>query len=572
MADIARSLSAVLATAMFAACSSAGVGPTLQGLPAQPLANGVQSGAKGSLVLRIHVARKKKTGDAAPRYISPATEAIKIAITGLTDVKKTAALMPNARGCSLGFCTVTIPGLRPCPSKANCYVATIATYDAVTGCPSACTIPETAHELSGNQSVLFTIAKAQANRINVTLEGIPTAVALMPGLGATLSGNMASGYSLAKCNSPAQLISVYGLDADNNIILGAGAPNPSLVSNDAVDLPVTATPSPSSPNRFTLTPPLLAAANKVVQLTISATPLAGSGASAVGAHVNVTFGNICGLYVGDVGNSAVKEILAVGGSIPGSPSINTLGSGFNSPVGVAVDKAGNVYVADAADRTVTEILAVGGIIPASPIIKTLAAGFIQPRGVAVDEAGNVYVGDYGNNAVDEIVAVGGSIPASPTIKQLGSGFSDPEGVAVDGSGNVYVADSGSNTVKEMVAVSGSIPASPTINTLGSGFMAPNYVAVDASGNVYVADSGNSVVKEMLAIGGSIPASPTINTLGSGFNDPRGIAVDGSGNVYVGDYNNNVVKEIVAVGGSIPASPTINTLGSGFSLPIGVAIR
>ncbi|MEO9073284.1 MAG: NHL repeat-containing protein [Edaphobacter sp.] len=271
------------------------------------------------------------------------------------------------------------------------------------------------------------------------------------------------------------------------------------------------------------------------------------------------------VYVADSSNNAVKEIMAVGGVIPASPTINTLGSGFSFPTGVAVDGSGNVYVADDGNSAVKEIMAVGGVIPASPTINTLGSGFNFPTGVAVDGSGNVYVADTNHNAVKEIMAVGGVIPASPTINTLGSGFSNPSGVAVDGSGNVYVADFSNNAVKEIMEVGGVIPASPTINTLGSGFNNPQGVAVDGSGNVYVAESSNNAVKEIMAVGGVIPASPTINTLGSGFNHPSGVAVDGSGNVYVGDRGNNAVKEIVTAPQKLPTTAVASTSAS-LSIP------
>ena len=141
---------------------------------------------------------KSRRAVLGPHYISPATQAITISITGPTKVAKIAALTPNAGGCSRGLCTVTIPGLKPCPSSKNCYAAAIATYDAVTGCPSLCTIPPTAHELSGNQSVPFRIAKAQDNLIDVTLDGVPASAVLVPAADATLSGNMGSGFFLGK--------------------------------------------------------------------------------------------------------------------------------------------------------------------------------------------------------------------------------------------------------------------------------------------------------------------------------------------------------------------------------------
>jgi large repetitive protein len=277
---------------------------------------------------------------------------------------------------------------------------------------------------------------------------------------------------------------------------------------------------------------------------------------------------LCGLALLSVGaRQAPAQTAAVFGG-----ATSTLGSGFNRPGGLAVDSSGNVYVADSGNSAVKEIEAVGGIIPASPTIRTLGSGFGQPISVAVDGHGNVYVADLGNTAaVYEIEAVGGVIPASPTILPLGSGFSAPEGVAVDGSGNVYVADPGNNAVYEIEAVSGAIPASPTIRKLGSGFSTPRGVAIDGSGNIYVADTGNNAVREIEAVGGAIPASPTILALGSGFSAPQGVAVDGSGNVYVGDSSHSAVKEIMAVSGVVSSASTVNIVGSGFSYPWGVAV-
>src|SRR5271154_542199 len=48
-----------------------------------------------------------------------------------------------------------------------------------------------------------------------------------------------------------------------------------------------------------------------------------------------------------------------------------LGSGFSSPTGVAVDAAGDVFVADSGNSAVKEIVAVDGSIPANnPTILT----------------------------------------------------------------------------------------------------------------------------------------------------------------------------------------------------------
>ena len=178
--------------------------------------------------------------------------------------------------------------------------------------------------------------------------------------------------------------------------------------------------------------------------------------------------------------------------LPGTEK--TLGSGFYQPWGVAVDGSGNVFVADANNHLVKEIVAVNGSIPASPTINLLGSGFGAPAGVALDGSGNLYVADFANNAVYEILSVGGYT----AMNTLGGGFNNPSGVAVDGSGNVFVADYDNNAVKE-------IPPgcfdSACVWTLGSGFNRPFSVAVDGSGNVFVADTNNFAVKESTGGGG-----------------------------------------------------------------------
>jgi streptogramin lyase len=242
----------------------------------------------------------------------------------------------------------------------------------------------------------------------------------------------------------------------------------------------------------------------------------------------------------------------------------TLGSGFSSPCGVAVDGSGNVFVADTGNDAVKEIEAVNGSIPASPTIRILGAGFSYPGGVALDAAGDVFVADTGNNAVKEIVAVDGSIPANPTVTTLATGFNQPLSVAVDKLGRVFVADTGNNAVKEIYWLKlGPLPGRYVVAGLGSGFSLPHGVAVDGDGNVFVADTDNAQVKEIT----SASSYTTINTLATLSRIPVGLAVDANGNVLVADTEIDegyYLDEIVAVNGSNPANPTVITVSSGFS--------
>jgi streptogramin lyase len=235
------------------------------------------------------------------------------------------------------------------------------------------------------------------------------------------------------------------------------------------------------------------------------------------------------LFVTDLAGNAVEEFVAVNGSLPASPTIRTLGSGFSWPYGVAVDGSGNVFIGDRNNDAVKEIVAAGGYTT----VKTLGGGFAfgGPNGVAVDANDNVFVADWNNNAVYEILAAGGYT----TVKTVGSGWESPDDVAVDGNSNVFVADFGAGSVREIMAAGGYT----TMKTLVSGLSDPSSVAVDASGDLFVTSWSSGVAQEIFAAGGYT----TVKTLASGFSIPNGLTLDGSGNVYVADQGNSRVVKL-----------------------------
>jgi hypothetical protein len=208
------------------------------------------------------------------------------------------------------------------------------------------------------------------------------------------------------------------------------------------------------------------------------------------------------VFVAD-GISAVKEILATGGYT----TINTLASGFNQPLGVAVDGNGNVFVADTNNGRVKQIAAVGGSIPANPTIRTLASGYSGPSGVTVDAGGDVYF-TTGSNEVHEIMAVDGSIPASPTINTLGSGN---YGVGLDASGNVYSDEGWDGGMVERLDL-----ADPPTLTFGSTSVGATSlmqsVQIQNVGNATLSLSGLSVSGDFSLVAGSgTPADCTASS-------------------------------------------------------------
>lgn len=214
-------------------------------------------------------------------------------------------------------------------------------------------------------------------------------------------------------------------------------------------------------------------------------------ASSVSGRIGVAVNGAGNVYVAD--GQVVKELLAVNGSIPAEPTIVSIsspfnfntGTGFNDLNGICVDGNGNLFVTDGnlsdgtySQPSVYEILAVNGSIPTSPTIQTVYTGTLNPQGIAVDSSGNVYFADNITNAVYELLAVNGSIPASAAPISIATGFNGPSGIALDGNGNLYVADTGNAAVKKLLAVNGSLPANPVIKTVVSGFGQPSGLAVD----------------------------------------------------------------------------------------------
>ncbi len=79
------------------------------------------------------------------------------------------------------------------------------------------------------------------------------------------------------------------------------------------------------------------------------------------------------VFVVDTGNAAVKEIVAVGGVVSSSSTVNPIGSGFFDPFGVVLDGSGNVLVADTSNTTVTEIVLAPQKLPTTAVGSTSAS-------------------------------------------------------------------------------------------------------------------------------------------------------------------------------------------------------
>jgi sugar lactone lactonase YvrE len=288
-----------------------------------------------------------------------------------------------------------------------------------------------------------------------------------------------------------------------------------------------------------------------------------------------------GVAVDGNGNVFVSEY---GGGLAEITAAGVQGSvgSFGVTSDVAVDGSGDLIVTG--QHNVYEVLAVNGSVPATPTVVTLGTGFSLINGVAVDATGDVFVatgtGTASDGALYELPAVNGVIVQPPTPVSLGSGFGQLTGVAVDSSGDIYVSDGGKQAVYELIAVNGVVPASPVMRSLGGGFTLPSNVRLDAANDVYLTDAGASAVYEILAVNGSVPSTnATVRTLGTGFSSPQGLVVDAKGNLFFADFGQADVVTLdysdtptlnfatTAVGATSTDSPQTATLFNNGNSPL-----
>jgi sugar lactone lactonase YvrE len=512
-------------------------------------------------------ARSASAGTRRAQYISPATQSISIVFvpvgggTTVSDNLNLTVANPNCTSSILTGLACTINLSLP----VGVYTVNIATYDGLLDGNSN----PTGNVLSQYSIPLVTISSGQTTLVNVTLQGVPATVALVPSATGTLSQTGTNTFALSKCFN-AQTVTLIGLDADGNYIVGAGAPVPSLTSSDPMQLSITA-PSSQSPNQFTITRPATPTGNATISLNATLSPAAGDG-TPVNASFAVTFNSdVCGVVSTFAGNS--------GAGYDGFRDGTGTNAWFYQPWGLALDAAGNLYVADDQNARIREIT------PAA-VVSTIAgdgnhsfsngaalggAEFLSPTGVAVDASGNVIIADPSSYRVRKLS--GGSVSTlagqggAALVDGTGAAayFNQPQGVAVDASGTIYVADYNDNAIR-------TITAGGVVKTLANNggvfgyqngpaatayFNQPSAVAVDGAGNVYVADTQNNAIRKISAgvvstfAGAPPPTGVAGSQDGTGtaarFFNPYGVTVDSNGNVFVADSGNNAIREITPAG-------------------------
>jgi hypothetical protein len=510
--------------------------------------------ASGGLTILISVPHPRKHAR-RPGFISPSTQAVTLAVTGPTPISETVALLPSAANCSsttgTTSCTLSIAGLVPCTGSTNCYVASVTAYDAVS-CSPACTIPGTAHKLSGAQAVAFGVVAGRANTLALVLGGIPASILVSP----LKSGYVQGDAGGLKLWGPAvQKLIAVALDADGNVILGPGAPKIS-VSSGGANLAAT-DPAVAAPNVFTLRAPVTgsppAVTPGVAQLHVLAVPAAQSGGSEISASIPVTVAHSAVYVTTDAsiltyldGNTAVAS-RAIAGSNPCLDGVNSIAVNANLTIFASSSNANQVCVfPDGFNGNAT----------ASASIAGAATGFNTPSGLALDSSGSLYVANLFEIA-EFFPGSSGNVAPAATIVGSSTQIADVFYVTLDRTGTIYAANYYANSINAYAPfITGNVAPIAQLSGAATGLDGPSGMAIDANGRLHVADSGNASITEYASgASGNTPPLATISGASTSIINPKGVAIDAAGTLYVSDYGAVAILEF-ANGAHGNVTPTV----------------
>jgi len=313
----------------------------------------------------------------------------------------------------------------------------------------------------------------------------------------------------------------------------------------------------------------------------------------VGASFNSPFGIVydpaaTALYVADYNNNQIRRVsvsTGVVGTLSGSGSQGfadgpATSATFHNPTALTIDGAGNLYVADVGNNEIRQVVISNGAVTTIAGSTTsgsadgtgAAAQFSSPSGI-VFANGNLYVADMSNNEIRQVVpstgvttTVAGAITAgSADGFGTNSAFFQPYGIAYDGNGNLYVTDMGNNSIRKIFLTTmdvytytgGGSSGSTNGSTLNAKFYAPHGLVTDATGDVFIADANNNEVREIgicaTAISATISGSGA-TTVCYGLNDTVIGIENGSTNAPFTFYWNGTAATDTVVA-NLPTSTT-----------------
>jgi len=212
----------------------------------------------------------------------------------------------------------------------------------------------------------------------------------------------------------------------------------------------------------------------------------GDGGPATAASINQpqalaidASGNI---YIADYGNNKIRLVTASTGKIStfaGNGTPGSTGDGspataaeLKGPSGLAIDAAGNVYISDLGNSKIREVLKSNGNIiayagngtagPTGDGMMATAVEFNSPAGLAIDISGSLYVADAANNRIRRVSAASGivtTVVGNGSPAYLGDNgpataaeISDPVSITFDATGNMFISDAYNNRIRKVTPI------------------------------------------------------------------------------------------------------------------------
>lgn len=439
-----------------------------------------------------------------------------------------------------------LAGSKGCKTTTNARICTFAfrvaagkdrfqavTYDRPNG---------KGNELSGKLSFVHRVKAGKATKLPLALAGIARSLLWQvfdDEYSSYVTGSSTSGFLFAGLFD--HTMQIFPLDADQNIILGPGAPKLSLASGNTADVDVVSVAG--NTNEFLLRPHQGASG---VHLTASATFLGETIKS------TATLSILSLLYVANYGNTNPSGSVTV--YVPWSDApVETITNGVNNAAVLTVDSLGNLWVGNDAGGA-TGAGSITEYRPGSSTPERTITGITNPsssgRALAVDGSGNLYCACNHAHEVDEFTPAGGSTPSrSLTSASSPTGISTPISVVTDSSGDVYVANLGSDSVGVSVFNPGS--GTTPLRNITSGIHGASQLAMDRLGNLYV---GNSLANPVTITEYAPNSSAVAKTFDYNGDSTQisGLAVDRSGNVYMGDSESSVNSVLIRFSPTSPA--------------------
>ncbi len=499
---------AALGTALLTGC---GGGSQHSVLPSQP----VHSANAQQVTFKIDVPKTGSTNRKSPLYVSPATTQMSIDVqTGCpascvsyTGYPVTQALTPTSGGCTSTLANTLCELSIALP--ANSYTATLTTEDA------------SGTALSTAQSIAFTVVAGTANNIPIVLSGIPAAIIT------------------AAVSATSQAVIVNALDADNNIIVGSGAPSFTVSNTGGIATTLTQ-PTTTSPNVFTAIP--VAAGTATLNVTASysgVTDACGQSGAVCSANFTLTSAGVTGqpLFVANAGGNTVTEYASPYTGMP-----TTISTGISSAFAMTFDPSDNLFVANYSANTVTVYAP-----PYDSTPTTISTGINHPFGLVLDPSGNLFVANNGTNTVTEYA------PPYTTPTTISTGINTPGALVLDPSGNLFIANQGNNTVTEYAP-----PYTAPPLTISTGVLYPYALVLDPSDNLFVANYNANTVTEYAPPYTGTPLA----TISTGISNPGALVFDPSGNLFVA---NNGVNTVTVYAPPYTDTP-LATISTGISNP------